>query len=106
MQHDLISRLQSPDDIGYDITFRYGLILNELPKHLGRNEALDAALTALLARHTEASLRKDQSDPRAPVVKFYNRALMALREILDDKSQNSTSGTLCAVMMLMFCQVS
>jgi hypothetical protein len=105
LQQALVTRLHHSSDIGYNIAFRWGTFLVEVPKRLGSNNALDTATVALLARHTETSLRQDQTDPRAPAVVEYNRALAALRKTLDDAAEATSIETLCAVLMLVYCQV-
>ena len=105
LQQALISRLHPPSELSYNIAFRWGTFLVEVPKRLGRNNALDTATVALLERHTETSLKEDQTDPRAPAVIEYNRALAALRKILDDATESTSIETLCAVLMLVYCQV-
>ena len=105
LQQAIVVRLQASSDIRYYIGFRYGLFLVDIPKRLGINDALDAAVTALLARHAETSMRQDQTDPRAPAAVAYNRALTALRLTLADPDKIATSETLCAVLLLTYCQV-
>ncbi len=67
--------------------------------------ALDAAVTALLARHTEISQRHGRYDLRASAMSYYNKGLLALRVTLDDDRMVATAETLCAVMLLAYCQV-
>lgn len=106
LQQALVARLKSPDDCRYDPSFRYGNFLFAIPRRLGRNKALDAATAALLARHAEAALRQDQTVSQAPVVAAYGQALSALRTTLDEPDQASSIETICAILILTFCQVS
>ncbi|KAL9116187.1 MAG: hypothetical protein Q9227_000558 [Pyrenula ochraceoflavens] len=49
-------------------------------------------------------MRQDQSDPQAPAVLHYNRGLANLRSTLKDARKASETETLCAAMLLAFCQ--
>lgn len=103
----MVSRLaNSSTDIRYNMVFRWGNFVADIPRRLGHNEALDASVAALLARHSETSRRQDQSDPRAESVLEYLRGLTALRTVLSDAHKTVVdSETLCAVMLLFYCQV-
>ena len=105
LQQALIERLDPSIDAKYHIVFRYGNFLLKIPKRLGSNEVLDASVVALLARHTETSLRQDQSDHRAPAVLHYYRSLAALRGALENACEPVDTSVLCASMLLAYCQV-
>lgn len=105
LQQALIERLDPSIDAKYHIAFRYGNFLLKIPKRLGSNEVLDASVVALLARHTETSLRPDQSDHRAPAVLHYYRSLAALRRALENACEPVDTSLLCASMLLAYCQV-
>ena len=105
LQKALVASVRPSRDLRYNMIFRWGAFLMEVPKRLGSNPALDAAAAALVTRHTELSLKQDSCDPRAPAALEYNRGLSALRTVLDDQRAAKSAETLCAVMMLIYCQV-
>jgi hypothetical protein len=107
LQQDIATRTHpSFDTVQYHITFRFGsAILVDLPRRLGNNKALDDAAAAILARHAEVASRGDQTDPNAAPALALNKALASLRvEIRNCKGDVGTD-TLCAVILLAFCQV-
>jgi hypothetical protein len=97
---DLISAFQVAD-LRYSI-FAFALYFKDLPRRLGTNDALDAAVGAFLSAHqvlrsglcTQSTLQQ------------YGYALKVLRESLYDPSTAQSSETLCAVHLLWICQVS
>lgn len=95
----LISALEVKD-IRYDITC-YGEFLKHVPRRLGTNSALDASALALSS--TYASLSTHQASPKT--VAAYVNALQAVRASLSDPVQARTTDTLCAIYMVMICQV-
>lgn len=88
-------------DPRYDISC-YGVFLEDIPRRLGRNEALDASVEALTAAFP--SLHTNET-PRHVLVK-YGQSLKMLRKCMCDPNQAQTAETLCAVYMTMICQVS
>jgi hypothetical protein len=91
-------------DPSYDLRC-YGLWFKDLPRRMGTNEALDAAVEAMvgfyphLRRHEQTSLSRDS------LLKYVN-ALQALRTCLNDPQKATRPETLCAVYILLICQVS
>lgn len=79
----------------------YGLFLVEVPKQLGSNDALDAAVdsfsTALPVLHTKVVSEDMQAK--------YIEALAALRTTLSHSDLATSSGTLCAIFFLTITQV-
>ena len=92
-------------DLRYSMVYRWGSFLTQVPQRLGSNEALDAAAHALLARYAKISLRQNASNSQVSAMLYYNRGLSALRVALDDERMANTAETLCAVMLLVYCQV-
>lgn len=90
----------SVTDIGYDLTI-YGAFFNDVPRRLGRNEALDASVRALVT--ALPSLHSHQQSPE--MFKTYAAALSCLRNCLDNPANGVTPDTLCAVYLIMICQV-
>jgi len=91
-------------DLRYNLTWAFGGYLLEVPKRLGVNPALDAAASALVASHR----RFNSGFKVASVDELtkYQFALSQLRSSLNDPDIASDANTLCAVMLLMICQVS
>jgi hypothetical protein len=90
-------------DLNYNLVWSYGLYLQEIPQRLGTNEALDTAVSALVAAHSSLASGRE---PSINAIYKYSRALQALRESLNDPIKAAASETLCAVKLLMICQVS
>ncbi|KAL6859248.1 hypothetical protein J3F83DRAFT_763355 [Trichoderma novae-zelandiae] len=89
-------------DPSYDLRC-YGWWFKDLPRRLGTNRALDAAVEAMVGfyphmrRHEQSSLSRDS------LYKYVN-ALQALRTSLNDPQQVQKPETLCAVYVLIICQ--
>jgi hypothetical protein len=97
---DLISAFQV-SDLRYSI-FSFALYFKDLPRRLGLNDALDAAVGAFISAHQV--LRSGFCIQSA--LQQYGHALKVLRESLYDPSTAQSSETLCAVHLLWICQVS
>jgi hypothetical protein len=87
-------------DVRFDLSI-YGAFFNDIPRRLGRNEALDASVRALTT--ALPSVHKHQLS--AEVFKSYAAALRCLRDCLSDPVKAISSDTLCAVYLVMICQV-
>lgn len=87
-------------DLRYDLSC-YGPFLRDIPKRLGSNIALDASVSVLTSAYS--SLYTHQRSLKT--LSNYVKALKALRICLDDPSQAWTADTLCAVYLLLICQV-
>jgi len=97
-------RLHLFSDLRYSLTWAYGGFLADVPRRLGQNEALDAAASALLTSHLRFLTPMDKVTSQA--LSQYSHTLNALRTCLDDPIEACTANTLCAVMILLICQVS
>lgn len=97
----LISRLEITD-LRYDITC-YGDFLRHIPARLGRNEALDTSADALAT--TFSTLHRPQGHQSVDALTKYVRALKSLRVVLSDPRKARTPETMCAVYLIMICQV-
>ena len=88
-------------DLRYDLAW-YGAFLKDIPRRLGSNDALDASVSALTVAHS--SLHTRQKSPEIFVK--YGKALKALRTCLNDPIKARTVETLCAIYLIIICQVS
>jgi hypothetical protein len=102
----LVSKLQAWDDLRFHLTWTYGIFLEEIPRRLGSNAALDTAVNALVCAHSQLNTSAGIvriADPEA--LTKYNHAVRTLRICLDDPVKAREASTLCAVYLLMICQV-
>lgn len=91
-------------DLRYNLTWAYGTFIQQVPRRLGSNAALDAAATSLALSHVRYSLGRRDVTPAE--ITAYGHALSVLRGCLDDKMVARESNTLCAIMLLLVVQVS
>ena len=87
-------------DPRFDLTV-YGYFFEEVPRRLGRNSALDASVRALTVAFPSLRTRQQSAD----VFRSYSNALRCLRDCLGDPSLAQSPDTLCAVYLVMICQV-
>jgi hypothetical protein len=87
-------------DVRYDLAC-YGGFLNQIPARLGKNPALDASVGAITAAFP--SLYTQQLPPDA--ISRYIDALRALRICLQDPATANSVDTLCAIYLILVCQV-
>lgn len=87
----------------YNLMWAYGGFLEDIPKRLGFNEALDTAVDALIEGHSSLYARHE---PSIKAFTKYCHALQKLRVNLDNPVRACASETLGAVRLLMICQVS
>lgn len=80
----------------------YGSFLDEIPRRLGNNAALDASVDALTCSF--ANLATKQSSPQS--ITKYGNALSALRLCLNDPVKSKTPETLCAIYFVLISEVS
>lgn len=88
----------------YNFVYAYGGFLLMVPRHLGINEALDASAEAVINAYTHFCRGGKVAAP--DTLMLYSRGLKALRSCLDDPVKACATETLCAIMLLMICQVS
>ena len=88
-------------DLRYSVSY-YGAFLKYVPQRLGTNQALDAAVQALAS----ASLCLRTRENSTQVLVQYGNALKALRVSLSDPLKAESPETLCAIYLVMICQVS
>lgn len=88
-------------DIRYNLGWSFGIFLEEVPRRLGTNEALDRAVDAVTSAHTDFCKRQHGS---VQALTKYSAALRTLRVYLDDPVHAQETNTLAAVMILLICQ--
>ena len=95
-----------PDaDISIHLPWNFGPYLEDVPRHLGVNHALDAATDAIIAGYTCLLSRNRVAEDQHSLRK-YSKALKALAETLTEPQSATQSETLCAIQMLMMFEVS
>ena len=103
MLNSLVATIHKTTDFRYNLLLTYGIFLQDVPKRLGINEALDASVAALVTAHAGACSRRGEVSPRA--ISKYSHAMTTLRTCLDQPVKARAAETLCAVMILLICQV-
>lgn len=101
------SNLDSGQDSSYQLPWNFGPFLEDVPRHLGHNAALDSAAEALMTSYMAFRTRNrvNLSTNDALCVKSYGKAIKSLRECLNDQ-RASSSETLCSTMILLIVEVS
>ncbi|KAL4769975.1 hypothetical protein BDW60DRAFT_209606 [Aspergillus nidulans var. acristatus] len=97
----LVAAIKPQTDLRYNLAWAFGGYLVRIPQRLGVNEALDAAVDALVTAHQTFAACKEIT---VSSLTKYSRALSALRRCLDDPLTAGTSETLCAVSVLLLVQ--
>ncbi|CZT23495.1 uncharacterized protein RCC_09209 [Ramularia collo-cygni] len=87
-------------DLRYDLCWSYGEILNEIPKRLGTNAALDASAAALSSAMSGLSVGRMSNETYSK----FGQAVKALRLSLADPAFVYTPETLCAIFLIWICQ--
>jgi hypothetical protein len=87
-------------DVRYDLSC-YGGFLNQIPARLGRNPALDASVGALTTAFPALYTQRLLPD----AISRYIDALRALRICLQDPATAKSLDTLCAIYLILVCQV-
>ncbi|KAL2868906.1 Zn(II)2Cys6 transcription factor domain-containing protein [Aspergillus lucknowensis] len=97
----LVTTFRPGTDLRYHLAWAYGGYLAMVPARLGKNEALDSAVDALVTTHRSFCARREIS---VAALTKYSRSLAALRDCLADVRKSSSSETLCAVSILLLVQ--
>jgi hypothetical protein len=87
-------------DVRYALSC-YGELLIDLPKRLGRNPGLDAAVNAMTISYAGYRNGKRSSEATSS----YLNAIQALKSCFHDPSVALAPETLCAMYLCMICQV-
>lgn len=98
-----IDTIKTSTGLRYNLAWAYGGFLDDIPKRLGVNAALDTAVDALIEGHSSLCTRRE---PGIKAFMKYCHALKKLRVNLDNPVTARASETLGAVRLLMICQVS
>ncbi|KAJ5984064.1 hypothetical protein N7481_006163, partial [Penicillium waksmanii] len=97
-----IATIKRTTDLRYNLWWSFGLWLEDIPKRLGTNEALDRAVDTLTTAHSNFSCNRA---PSVEALAKHARALRTLSVYLDDKVHAQSASTLSAVMILLTCQL-
>lgn len=100
--NEFVGTMTTSTSVRFNLVYWYGEFLQDIPARLGRNEALDSSVKALTAAHSSFCL---QHRPTPEALVKYSAALRTLRFYLDDPVKACSTETLCAVMLLLICQV-
>lgn len=101
LTNSFIGAIKRSTDLRYNLWWAFGTFLEDIPRRLGSNEALDHAVDAVTTAHAGFCTGRSVS---AETLAKYSYALKTLRVYLDHPVQASASSTLCAVMILLVCQ--
>lgn len=99
----LVNTIDPSLDISVQLTGNLCGFLHLVPSRLGTNKALDAATDALVTAYT--NYRSGHRKADSIVLSKHSRALNALSSCLNDPVTAYSSETLCAIMLLLTCQV-
>lgn len=97
-----VKTIKRSTDLRYNLWWSFGSYLEDVPCRLGTNEALDRAVDALTTLHMDFCTGRPVS---VEALSKYAQALRMMRVYLDDKVHAQSSNTLCAVMVLLVCQM-
>lgn len=89
-------------DVRYNLSV-YGEFLKDIPRRLGTNAALDASVGAVIATFPDVYSSSRRRSVKA--YEGYGHALKVLRECLNDPVQAGSVDTICAVYLILLCQV-
>ncbi|KAJ6095721.1 transcriptional regulator family: Fungal Specific TF [Penicillium sp. IBT 16267x] len=99
-----IKTINPSTDLRYNLWWTFGVYLEDIPRRLGTNEALDRSIEALTAAHAGfCGVMRQGATVEA--LTSYSQALKTLRIYLNDRVHAQSSNTLCAVMVLLICQL-
>lgn len=100
------ANLDSDQNSNYQLPWNFGPFLEDVPRRLGNNAALDAAAEALMTAYVAFRGRAGADPDRThrTCTKSYGNAIKSLRECLNDH-RASDSETLCSTMILLIVEV-
>ena len=90
-------------ELKFNLAWSFGPFLEHVPQRLGKSAALDAAAKVIVAAHSSHCASRRRVTPN--ILVDYSRALTQLRLALDDVVTAQSPETLCAIMLLLICQV-
>ena len=97
-----LATIKPSTNFRYNLAWTYGGFLEDIPQRLGLNRALDTAVQTLVCAHSNICLDREVSTES---LRRYSRALSTLASSLNDPTSARSPETLCAVMVLLICQV-
>ncbi|KAJ5773220.1 transcriptional regulator family: Fungal Specific TF [Penicillium paradoxum] len=101
LAHSFVAAIKRTGDLRYNMWWSFGIFMEDIPRRLGSNAALDRAVDAVTTAHKGFCSRQPAA---VETLAKYSHALRTLKVYLDDPYQASSSTTLCAVMVLLVCQ--
>ena len=99
----LVQTIKPTTNLSWNIAWTYGPLFLDVPQRLGISEALDAAVWTLVSGHSDLRSQSPQVSERT--LELHGIALKALRKCLHNPAKAHTTETLCAVYLLLVCQV-
>lgn len=102
LANSLLDTIKPSTNLKFNLAWSYGIFLEEIPRRLGKNEALDTSVAALVSAHSDLCSRRREVS--IDTLNKYSCALKTLREYLDAPITACATETLCAVMLLLICQ--
>ncbi|KAF4554099.1 Hypothetical protein D9617_5g069750 [Elsinoe fawcettii] len=96
------ANLDTDRNSNFQLPWNFGPFLEDVPRRLGHNAALDAATEAVMAAYIAFRGRngREPSKNNQLCLRSYGKAVNSLRECLNDH-RASSSETLCSTMMLL-----
>ncbi|KAK8008200.1 hypothetical protein PG991_010751 [Apiospora marii] len=92
----------APTTVRVNLVQTYGPFLEMVPPRLGTNAALDNSARALVRAHQDACLGRPAAEQS---LASYALAIRTLSRCLDDLDTAPSTETVCAIIMVMMCQV-
>lgn len=99
----MIETMNPSINLRFNLAWSFGPFLEYVPQRLGGSAALDAAAKVIIAAHSSRCIGRRRVLP--DVLVHYSRALEQLRLALDNVATAQAPETLCAIMLLLICQV-
>lgn len=99
----MVETMKPSMDLKYNLAWSFGPFLQYVPQRLGSSAALDAAAQVIIAAHSSRCASRRRVSP--DVLVQYSRALVQLRLALGDIVTAQSLETLCAITLLLICQV-
>jgi hypothetical protein len=81
----------------------YGWFVQDLPRRIGSNEPLDAAITAFISGF---GTLQDKTKSKVDALDRYGFALKALRKTMQNPAQANPADNMCSIYLIAICQVS
>jgi hypothetical protein len=100
-EHSAFLAVLEVTDIRFDLSI-YGDFFKDVLRRLGANKALDASVYALSTAFSSVHSHQQST----VTVDRYVMALKSLQVCLSDPAQAKSPNTLCAIYLVMICQVS